>query len=54
MNNMNFLKGVCVGMVLGAAAGIAVPQKKKNKHMLGKMLKTVGTAIEDAAGSMGL
>lgn len=54
MNSMNFLKGVGLGLVIGAAAGMAATPKKKGGNVIGKTLKTMGDAISDVVDTMGL
>ena len=54
MSNMNFLKGMGAGLVLGACVGMAVaPDKKTGKRRFGKMVKTIGQVIEDISCAIG-
>lgn len=56
MNNMNFLKGMGLGLVIGAAAaaGMTIKPKKKHCSMIGKALKSVGEVIDGVADSLGM
>ena len=48
MNYMDFAKGVGIGMVTGAAVGIAMmPKKKTAKTTAGKFMKTAGRILTD-------
>ena len=48
MNYMDFAKGVGIGMVTGAAVGIAMMPKKKNaRTTAGKLVKTAGRILAD-------
>ena len=53
MNNMSFIKGMGLGIVVGSVAGmIAMPKKKKLN--IGRALKSMGDVMDDVAGSLGL
>ena len=52
MNNMSFIKGIGVGMVVGSAIGMAVAPKKKGS--IGKAIKSIGAAVESVTESIGL
>ena len=56
MNNMSFIKGMGLGLMVGAAAGAvgynAMPRKKK--ACLGKALRTMGDVVDSFTGSLGL
>ncbi len=56
MSNMNFVKGMGIGLIVGASAVGAMMIKPKKKHcsMIGKALKSVGEAIDGMANSIGL
>ena len=55
MNNMNFLKGMGAGLMVGAAVGMLLsPDKKTNRRRLGKMFRAAGDVIEDLSGAIGL
>ncbi len=56
MNNMNFLKGMGIGLMIGAAAtaGMTIKPKKKHCNMIGKALKSMGEVIDGIADSMGM
>jgi len=53
MNNMSFIKGIGVGAVMGAAAGM-VMAPRKNKLNLGKALKSMGGMVDNITSSLGL
>ena len=52
MNNMSFVKGVGVGMILGSAVGMCVAPKKKSG--VGKALKSIGNAVESVTDMIGI
>lgn len=53
MNKMSFVKGMGVGVVVGAAAGmIAMP--KKQKLTVGKALRSVGDVVDSIVGAIGM
>ncbi|MBR2717095.1 MAG: hypothetical protein IKD79_05095 [Oscillospiraceae bacterium] len=53
MNNMSFMKGVGLGIMVGSVAGmIAAPRKKPVR--LGKALKSVGGIVENMTSGLGL
>lgn len=53
MNDMSFLKGMGVGLVVGSVAGmIATP--KKNKFSIGKALKSMGDVMDNVAHTIGM
>jgi gas vesicle protein len=53
MNNMNFVKGMGVGLMVGSAIGMAVAAPKKNgKKIVGRALKTIGEVVEDVTDAM--
>jgi gas vesicle protein len=55
MGNMNFLKGMGAGLVVGACVGMAMaPDKKKSKSTVSKAVKAVETIISDVADVMGM
>ena len=55
MKNMNFLKGMGAGMMVGAALGVMMgTDKKTGRKRLGKMLRAAGDVIEDLGGALGL
>lgn len=53
MNNMNFVKGMGVGLMVGGAIGMAVATPKKTgKKIMGRALKTIGEVMEDVTDAM--
>ena len=52
MNNMSFIKGIGLGMIVGSAVGMVVAPKKKNG--LGKAIKSIGNAVESVTETIGL
>lgn len=55
MSNMNFLKGMGAGLMVGAALGMMLsPDKKSSRRKLGKMFRAAGDVIEDLSGAIGL
>lgn len=53
MNNMSFIKGIGLGMVVGSAVGMVV-SPRKHKGSLGKAIKSIGSAVESITESIGL
>lgn len=54
VSNMNFLKGMGAGLILGACVGMAVaPDKKTGKRRFGKAVKALGQMIEDVSCAIG-
>jgi len=55
---MSFVKGMCVGLLLGAAAGVMVemsPSSRKNgKRMLGRCVRNVSRVAEGVSCALGL
>jgi gas vesicle protein len=56
--SMNFVKGMCLGLIVGAGAGMIMemsPSKKKSgKRMVGRAMKNVGQVIEDVTDALGI
>ena len=53
MNKMSFIKGMGIGVVVGAAAGmIAMP--KKQKVTIGKAMRSVGDVVDTVVGAIGM
>jgi len=53
MNKMDFIKGVGLGMVAGAAVSMmCTPKKKHAKTTAGKMIKTAGRILNDVQDTM--
>ncbi len=53
MNNMSFMKGIGVGLMVGSVVGLAAAPKKK-KMNVGKTIKSMGDVVENIAGTLGL
>lgn len=55
MDKTEFIKGVGVGMIAGAAAAFAMPLKKPmKKTVAGKALKAAGDIVENISEAMGI
>ena len=54
MNNMNFVKGMGAGLMIGAAMGLLLSPDKKGKRRLSRMFRAAGDVIEDLSGAIGL
>ena len=53
MNKMSFFKGMGIGVVVGAAAGmIAMP--KKSKMTVGRALRSVGDVVDSVVSAIGM
>ncbi len=53
MNNMSFIKGMGVGLMVGSMVGMmAMPRKKK--FNIGKALKSMGDVVDNVADAIGL
>ena len=46
-----FIKGIAIGLIAGAAIGVAVmPKSKQCKKMTGRFLRTAGEIIDNISG----
>ena len=55
MSKSEFIKGMGIGLAVGAAAGaIMVPKKKPGKNIMEKTIKAMGDFIDNVADSMGI
>ena len=55
MSDMRFVRGVCVGLIAGAAVGAALmPRSKNNKNMAGRALRAAGEVLEQITDAIGL
>jgi gas vesicle protein len=53
MNTTTFLRGVCVGMVAGAAVDMIVnPRPKVPKTAVGKAMRRMGNAVDAAVDTV--
>ena len=53
MSNMNFVKGMGAGLMIGAAMGLLLSPDKKGRR-LGKMFRAAGDVIEDLGSAIGM
>ena len=56
MNNMNFVKGISLGLMMGAGVGMmmnSTQQKKSGKSTVSKALKAMGDLLEDVETALG-
>ena len=53
MNNMSFIKGMGLGVMVGSVVGMMVTPKKK-KFDIGKALKSMGDVVDNVVGVIGL
>ena len=54
MNNMNFVKGMGLGIIVGSAIGMAMAPKRHSKNRVGCMLRSVGEVIENFGEGLGM
>ena len=54
MSNMNFLKGMGAGLMVGAALSLVLYPDKKRSRRLGKMFRAAGDVVEELSGAIGL
>ena len=52
MNKMSFVKGIGVGMAMGAAVGMIASPKKKSS--IGKTLKSMSSVVDGVVTTLGL
>ena len=52
MNNMSFIKGLGIGIVVGSMGGMVAPRKKK--FNIGRALKSMGDVVDSVADTIGL
>lgn len=53
-NSMNFVKGMSLGLMVGAGVGMMMtPQKKHGKATISKALQAVGDLMEDVETALG-
>ena len=55
MNQMNFMKGISLGLMVGAGMGMMMnaTQKKSGKSTVSKALRAMGDLLEDAENALG-
>jgi gas vesicle protein len=53
MNNMSFVKGIGLGLIVGSVVGMVVMPKRK-RTSVGKALRSMGDVVENVAGTIGL
>ena len=55
---MSFVKGLCLGLLLGAGVGVMVEMtpshRKSGKKMLGRAIKTIGQVVEGVSCALGM
>ncbi len=55
MGNMNFVKGMGAGLIVGACVGMTLmPDKKRGKRAISKAVKAVETILGDVSDVIGL
>ena|GEM_PF-781241 len=55
MTDMRFVRGVCIGLIAGAAVGATLmPRRKNNKNVASKALRTAGEVLEQITDAIGL
>lgn len=55
MKNMEFIKGVGIGLAVGSALSMTIiPRKKSCKHAFGRAVKNCGEVIENVCDAMGI
>lgn len=54
MSSMSFVKGMGAGLIVGMAAGMVIVPKKKKSSMTGKLLKSLGSIVDNVCDVMGL
>ena len=54
MNNMSFFKGIGLGVMVGSVVGMITAPKKQKASRIGKAIRSVGDAVENIAGGIGL
>ncbi len=49
MSSTNFIKGVSLGLIVGSAIGVLIPQKRmpNGRSVVSKALKTMGEVIDN-------
>ena len=52
MQNTSFLKGMGMGLAIGASVGMALAPKRKNTNVVGKALKAAGELAENITDAM--
>lgn len=55
-SNMNLVKGIGIGIVVGSAIGMVVSPKghKSSRNVVGKTLKTMGEIIDHVTGTFSM
>ena len=52
MQNTSFLKGMGMGLAIGASVGMALAPKRKNTNVVGKALQAAGELAENITDAM--
>lgn len=54
MTSTEFLRGMCVGLLVGAAVEkVVMPKPRSMKTSVGKKMEAVGNAVDSAVDSLG-
>ena len=53
MNNMSFVKGMGIGLMVGSMVGMMASPKKKTFN-IGRALKSMGDVVDSVADTIGL
>jgi len=54
MSHMNFVKGISLGLMVGAGVGMMmIPTKKSSKNTISKALRAAGDVLEDIEAALG-
>lgn len=55
MEKMDFFRGMGIGLVTGAAIGVAMmPRKRSLRNSAGKTIRAVGDVVENITSAMGI
>ncbi len=55
MSNVNFVKGMGIGIAAGIALGMAMaPKKRSGKRMAGKAIKAFGEVVDNFSHVVGI
>ena len=54
MNNMSFIKGMGLGIMVGSMVGMVASPRNKRKFNIGRALKSMGDVVDSVADTIGL